>query len=200
MSYTARGDQGVSPPRHILTCLFWASWVLLSTAHRDHGYNHMHGTRRVLGQEGGKPPQRTSKLLATATSLPSTLTHRAAPTTTRKLPGPGVNGVSFCGAKPGTAAERALAEERFQAKMKHIMSQSRSRKANLFEMTTVDVHFHGLVDSTTGEGNVTAGQVNSQIDILNEAFRAHGFQFRCVPASYAACECFARESCDEDSC
>lgn len=63
------------------------------------------------------------------------------------------------------------------------VSQSSSRKANLFEMATIDVHFHGLVSSETGEGNVTTGQVNSQIDVLNEAFRAHGFQFRCVTAS-----------------
>jgi len=49
----------------------------------------------------------------------------------------------------------------------------------------INVHFHVITDSS-GKGNLTSGQINSQISVLNAAYAGTGFSFNLVSTDVTA--------------
>lgn len=92
-----------------------------------------------------------------------------------------------CGTKHPTAQEAELREKHFQtlrmAKGKPGGGTSYQPRPN--GSVVVDVYMHVITDSS-GNGNLSTGEINAQINVLNNAYASTPFTFRLVSTDYTA--------------
>jgi hypothetical protein len=90
-----------------------------------------------------------------------------------------------CGTKQPSARELALREDNFLARLQEIGRAGAANKGKpgggggggtaTFPVR-IAVHWHTITNSS-GQGNVSAGAINSQINVLNAAYAGKGFSF-----------------------
>ncbi|KAJ7634686.1 Metalloprotease [Roridomyces roridus] len=84
-----------------------------------------------------------------------------------------------CGTLPNVTEVLAM-EENFRSLLPANQTQgqdSAESTAGTSATKTINVYFHVIINSATGEGDMPDSQIKSQLDVLNKAFKGSGFQW-----------------------